>query len=214
MDTILKNVDPAATLFSKTRRAILSLLYAAPGKAYYLREIARTAGVGLGGLQRELKQLTAAGVIRRTVRGRQVFYQANSESPIFKELKSLIIRHTEKGAVAEATLPYIAGSPSTGAAHRRIVVPRRKLAAFCQRHYIRKLSLFGSVLQEDFRPNSDIDVLVEFEPGKTPGFAFFGIQEELSKMLRRKVHLNTPACLSRYFRDQVVKEAQILYEEA
>ena len=66
----------------------------------------------------------------------------------------------------------------------------------CRRHHIIRLSLFGSVLREDFRPDSDVDVLVEFEPGKTPGFSFIDIQDELSNMIGRKVDLNTPGDLS------------------
>ena len=91
-------------------------------------------------------------------------------------------------------------------------VSKKKIEEFCKKHHIRKLSLFGSVLREDFRPDSDVDVLVEFDPGKTPGFAFFGIQEELSNMLGRKVDLNTLGDLSPYFRDRVAREATTLYD--
>ncbi len=67
------------------------------------------------------------------------------------------------------------------------------LAELCRRYHISKLALFGSVLRLDFRPESDIDVLVEFEPGQTPGLAFFDIEAELSQLLGRRVDLNTPA---------------------
>jgi uncharacterized protein len=96
----------------------------------------------------------------------------------------------------------------------RIPIPKEQIAEFCRKHHIRKLSLFGSVLRDDFRPNSDVDVLVEFEPGKTPGLAFFAMQDELSELLGRKVDLNTPMCLSRYFRDEVLVEAEAVYVEA
>jgi predicted nucleotidyltransferase len=79
---------------------------------------------------------------------------------------------------------------------------------------VRRLALFGSILRDDFRPDSDIDVLVEFEPGATPGFGFFGMQDELSGILGRKVDLNTPQCLSKYFRDEVLREAHALYVAA
>jgi len=92
MITSLDNNGLAATLFGKTRRAILSLLYGHADESFYLRQIARTTGVGLGPIQRELKQLTDAGIIQRSVRGRQVYYQANSKSPVFTELKSLITK--------------------------------------------------------------------------------------------------------------------------
>lgn len=86
------------------------------------------------------------------------------------------------------------------------------LADFCLNNHIRKLALFGSVLREDFGADSDIDMLVEFEAGQVPGFAFFRIQDELSQIFGRKVDLNTPGFLSDYFRDRVIAEAIILYE--
>lgn len=92
-----------------------------------------------------------------------------------------------------------------------IAVPRERIAAFCRRHRIRRLALFGSVLRDDFGPDSDVDVLVEFEPGRVPGFAFFAIEDELSQILERGVDLNTPAFLSRYIRDKVMAEAQVQY---
>jgi uncharacterized protein len=85
------------------------------------------------------------------------------------------------------------------------------LANLCQRYHVRKLALFGSILRDDFNTDSDLDVLVEFEPGYTPGFGFIDLQDELSKLFKRQVDLNTPQCLSRYFRDRVLAEAQTLY---
>ena len=83
------------------------------------------------------------------------------------------------------------------------------IAEFCRKHHIRKLSLFGSVLREDFRPESDVDVLVEFKLGHVPGFIRLASMElELSKLFGgRKVDINTVQCLSRYFRDEVVRIA-------
>jgi len=88
------------------------------------------------------------------------------------------------------------------------------IAEFCSRYYIRRLALFGSILRDDFRPDSDVDVLVEFEPGRTPGFGFIGIQDELSEILGRTVDLHTPGSLSKYFRDEVLQEAEELYDTA
>ncbi|NEO34315.1 MAG: nucleotidyltransferase family protein [Symploca sp. SIO3C6] len=95
-----------------------------------------------------------------------------------------------------------------------IEIPYEEIAQFCQRHYIRKLSLFGSVLRGDFTPESDLDFLVEFEPGKTPGFfKIVSMEMELSKMLEgRKIDLRTPNELSIYFRDRVMAEAVVQYE--
>ena len=98
---------------------------------------------------------------------------------------------------------------------RRIDLPQEIIADFCSRHHIRRLSLFGSVLREDFRPDSDVDVLVEFEQGCEPGF--FGLvrmERELSGLLGgRKVDLRTPEDLSRYFRDDVLAEAEVRYAQ-
>jgi predicted nucleotidyltransferase len=95
--------------------------------------------------------------------------------------------------------------------HQTVSIPQEQIAALCRRRHIRRLALFGSVLREDFGPGSDIDVLVEFESGHTPGLAFFAIQEELSTLLGRKVDLNTPRFLSPYFRDTVLQEAEEVY---
>ena len=96
----------------------------------------------------------------------------------------------------------------------RIDVPRDKVAEFCRRHRIRRLAFFGSVLRDDFTPDSDIDVLVEFQAGSTPGFAFARMQDELSEMLGRQVDLNTVNSLSKYFRDEVLAEAEDVYVQA
>jgi predicted nucleotidyltransferase len=96
----------------------------------------------------------------------------------------------------------------------RIIIDREKISDFCRRHHIRKLALFGSVLREDFNPESDVDVLVEFEQGHVPGLAFFSMERELSEILNHKVDLNTPQFLSPYFRDHVLAEAEAQYVAA
>ncbi len=97
----------------------------------------------------------------------------------------------------------------------KIDVPKEKLADFCRRNHIRRLALFGSVLRDDFSGESDVDVLVVFEPGTRVGLiGFAGIENELSELIGRKVDLNTPKCLSPYFRDEVLREAQTAYEQA
>jgi predicted nucleotidyltransferase len=92
-----------------------------------------------------------------------------------------------------------------------IAIPQAELAAFCKRHHIRWLALFGSVLRDDFGPASDIDVLVDFEPGHVPGFAYFRMQDELSNLLGRRVDLLTPRAISAYFVDDVLRDAMTLY---
>jgi uncharacterized protein len=96
----------------------------------------------------------------------------------------------------------------------RITIDRQRLAEFCRNNHISKLALFGSILRDDFRPDSDIDVLVEFEPGHVPGLKFFALERELSELLGRKVDLNTPNFLSPYFRGKVLAEAEVQYVAA
>ncbi len=93
-------------------------------------------------------------------------------------------------------------------------IPKGLIEEFCRKHHIRKLSIFGSYLREDFGPDSDIDFLVEFEPEHIPGLIrFAGMEIELSEMLGRKVDLRTAQDLSRYFRDEVVAQAEVQYAE-
>ena len=93
----------------------------------------------------------------------------------------------------------------------QLLIDDEALAAFCERNHIQRLAVCGSVLGSDFRPDSDVDILVEFEPGHVPGFAFAGLQDELSEMIGRSVDLHTPGSLSRHFREKVQREAQVRY---
>ncbi|OGV65229.1 MAG: nucleotidyltransferase [Lentisphaerae bacterium RIFOXYC12_FULL_60_16] len=96
----------------------------------------------------------------------------------------------------------------------KLNLPQSDIRAFCERHHIRQLSIFGSALRPDFGPESDVDVLVEFEEAHVPGFKFFEMEIELSELLGRKVDLNTPSFLSRFFRDRVLREAEVQYAVA
>jgi len=89
-----------------------------------------------------------------------------------------------------------------------------QIVDLCTRWNIRRLALFGSAIRDDHRPDSDIDVLVEFEPGHVPGFGFITIQDELTEVFGRRIDLHTPATLSRYFRDDVLDRARTLYDAA
>ena len=94
----------------------------------------------------------------------------------------------------------------------QIDLPMDKLIDFCKQNQIQKMALFGSVLREDFSHDSDIDILVEFKPGAKVGLNFFSMEKELSEILGRKVDFNTPGFLSKYFRDEVLREAEVLYD--
>ncbi len=97
----------------------------------------------------------------------------------------------------------------------KVKLPKERVAEFCKRHRIRKLSLFGSVLRSDFGPESDVDILVEFEPGTRMGLiTLSGLELELGEIIGRKVDLNTPGFLSKYYRDRIINEAVVQYDTA
>ena len=96
----------------------------------------------------------------------------------------------------------------------RLTMPKERLEEFCRRNWIRRLSLFGSVLRDDFGPESDVDVLVEFEVGHVPGLAFVSMADELATILGRPVDFVTTLGLNKYIREQVLAEAEALYVAA
>ena len=135
MNTNKGNRNLSSILFGKARRAILSLLYGHSDESFYLRQIVRATGVGLGPVQRELKQLADVGIIRRSAQGRQVYFQANPDSPIFKELKSLITK--------------TAGVSDTLRAALAPVKDRINIAL-----------IYGSVARGEENHRSDVDLLI------------------------------------------------------
>jgi hypothetical protein len=96
----------------------------------------------------------------------------------------------------------------------KLLIPQEQIEQLCRQYHIKKLALFGSVLRDDFGPDSDVDVLVEFEEGYTPGFDFFVIQEDLAELIGRSVDLHTPGFLSPYFREEVQELAEVQYARA
>jgi len=98
------------------------------------------------------------------------------------------------------------------ATRAHIQIDQRRIVEFCRRHHIRKFAFFGSVLRDDFRPDSDVDVLIEFEPEHVPGlFELMSMQLEFSDMINREADFRLPGDLSHYFRDRVIAEAEVLY---
>jgi hypothetical protein len=93
-----------------------------------------------------------------------------------------------------------------------IPIPYEALRVFCEAHHITKMWLFGSVLRDDFSPESDVDVLVEFDPAHVPGWNIVSIQEELSALLGREVEFSMPGALSRHVRPVIMDSAQVIYE--
>ena len=100
----------------------------------------------------------------------------------------------------------------------RIDIPKEEIAAFCQRNHIRRMALFGSVLRDDFTPESDVDVLVDFELDRTPGLEFITIQDELSEILGRQVDLYTFKGVENsrnwLLREEILNSAEVQYEQA
>ncbi len=135
MSTSFNSNNITASLFGKTRRAVLALLYSHTDERFYFRQIVRVSGIGLGALQRELANLSNAGIIRKTVIGRQVFYQANPECPIYIELKNLVMKTVGVGDVLKTAL---------------MPLEKRINIAF----------LFGSMVKGNERSDSDIDIVV------------------------------------------------------
>lgn len=127
--------DPAAVLFGRSMRAVLGLLFNHPEQAFYLREIARAAGTTPSSLQRELAALTAAGLILREARGHQVYFRANAASPLFQELRGIVVKTFGVADVLRDALAPLA---------------RRIRAAF----------VYGSLARGEARPESDVDVMV------------------------------------------------------
>src|SRR5580658_6798072 len=126
---------PATVLFGKTRRAVLSLLFGHPTETFYLREIARISGTGLGAAQREVGQLTAAGIATRRVSGRQVYFQANPKSPIFVDLRNIVTKTFGVADLLRSALDGLAGR-------------------------IRVAFVYGSVAKGRADESSDVDVMV------------------------------------------------------
>jgi predicted nucleotidyltransferase len=123
------------TLFSRNRRALLGLLYGHPDEQFYLREIVRFCGGGVGAIQRELKQLTEAGILRRTVRGNQVYFQASADCPVFEEMKGILAKTAGAADILRAALAPMADRISVAL-------------------------IVGSVARSQQRAQSDIDLLV------------------------------------------------------
>jgi predicted nucleotidyltransferase len=160
MSTLFDTDNLSRTLFGKTRRAVLSLLYSHVDDAFYLRQIVRTAGAGLGAVQRELKQLSDAGIIQRFVRGHQVYYQANSRCPIFVELKNLVVKTIGVGAALQAALAPLAD--------------RIDLAV-----------IYGSIARSEEHRESDVDVLVV---GKVTFAEVVSSFSEVQKTIGREIN--------------------------
>lgn len=154
------HIQIGSTLFGKTRLSILALLYGKVDRQFYLSEIVRAVGGGRGAVQRELKRLTDAGLLRRAVRGNQVYFQANSDCPVFADLKGLIVKTAGVVDVLRAALAPLG---------KRIHV------AF----------IYGSIVRGEETADSDVDLLIV---GEVTLFDVVSALASAQEMLRREVN--------------------------
>lgn len=164
MGTTLPDNPVVSALFSKNRRAVLALLLGHPDQSYYLRQIVRACGGGVGAVQRELGQLAAAGIIRRTVRQNQVYFQADETCAVFAELKGIVVKTAGVADVLRSAL---------------VAVADRIEVAF----------LFGSVARAQQRRTSDVDLAVVGDVGFSEVVeALAKAQEQLAREINPVVY--------------------------
>jgi len=198
-------------LFSKTLERVLGLLFGNPDRSFYANEIVRAAGVGVGTVQRELQGLAASGLVNVTSLGNQKHYQANHDSPIFEELRGIATKALAPAmAVRQPQAQYAVGA-NPGA----LAIPRRAVAVLCRRYGVKKLSLFGSAARGELTPESDVDLMVEFDPAsKVTLWDLPKLQDEFSALFGgRRVDLVPPEVMKNPFRRKsILADLRVLYE--
>ncbi len=201
----------AKLLFGSYRHRVLSLLFLRPGDRFHVRMISRLTGIPAGSLHRELRQLAEAGLLNAERSGNQILYSADERSPVFQELAAML----DKTAGTPPTLQEHAEEYTVAPAGSLGPVPGRKLAAICRKYGVRKMSVFGSAARGDLRPDSDVDLLVEFKPSsKTTVFDLVHMQDELSPLFgNREVHIaGTEILKNPYRRKTILPDLRTLHE--
>ncbi|MCC6212697.1 MAG: nucleotidyltransferase domain-containing protein [Burkholderiales bacterium] len=172
--------------------------------------IARLTGVPAGSLHRELRQLAGAGLVVAAKSGNQLLYGANERSPVFHELSSVL----DKTAGTPPTLHEHAAEYTVEPSGRLPEIDKQALARICRKYGVKKLSLFGSAARDELRPDSDVDLMVEFKPTSTSTlFDLVRMQEELSPIFgNRKVETTSPEILRNPYRRRTIeKDLRTLY---
>jgi predicted nucleotidyltransferase len=201
----------ANLLFGAYRHRVLSLLYLRPDDRLHVRMIARLTGIPAGSLHRELRQLADAGLLVAERRGNQVLYSANHGSPVFHELTSMLDKTSGSAPTLQEHAAEYAAEPSG----RLPEIDLKALAAICRRYGVKKMSLFGSAARNELRPDSDVDLLVEFKrSGKTDLLDLAHLQDELSPLFGgREAHIEVPGILENPYRRRAIPpEQRTLYE--
>jgi predicted nucleotidyltransferase len=227
--------SPSDALFSKTQRRVLGLLFGNPDRSFYANEVVRFTRGGVGAVQRELEGLAAAGLVTVSRLGNQKHYRANPESPIFHELRSIVSKllggggpkidrggvRPPRATVAGHALPAaltLQGPQAAYAAEggpQALPMPRGRIAELCRKYGVKKLSLFGSAARGQLRPDSDVDLMVEFDPGsKASLWDLPAMQAEFSAVFgNRRVDLVPTEVLRNPFRRKaILPELKVLYE--
>jgi len=214
-----KESGPSDALFTKTQRRVLGLLFGDPERSYYANEIVRFAKAGIGAVQRELERLVVAGLVTTTKRGNKKHYQADRQSVVFEELTSLIRKtvgmEAQELAVREAGATYRTGGRSRASSRRQLKIPYQALRELCRRYHVKKLSLFGSAARGELRSDSDVDLMIEFEPGRAPSlWGTTDMADEFSALFgRRRVDLVPPGVMRNpYRRKTIERDLKVLYE--
>lgn len=201
----------ANLLFGAYRHRVLSLLYLRPGDRFHVRMISRLTAVPAGSLHRELRQLADAGLLVAARNGNQVLYSANEASPVFHELTSML----DKTSGTLPTLQDHASEYTIEPSGRLPELDRKALGIVCRKYGVKKMSLFGSAARGELRPDSDVDLLVEFKrSSKTGLFELVELQEELSPLFgKRPIQIAGRGILKNpYRRETILPDLKTLYE--
>ncbi|MDP1672731.1 MAG: nucleotidyltransferase domain-containing protein [Burkholderiales bacterium] len=217
----MANTNVTNFLLGNTRAAVLRTLLLQPDTALHVRELARVTGASPGSLHRDLRTLTALGLLLREAVGHQVHYRANSACPVFEALTGLLRDGDAVMPAPQTHTPDARVLHSPAATYRvkpreKLHIPRGQLAALCRKYHIRKLSLFGSAARNEMSAASDVDLLIEFEPGNNTSLLEIpALQEELSALFGgRKVDVATPEILDNPFRRKtILPELMTLYAD-
>jgi predicted nucleotidyltransferase/DNA-binding transcriptional ArsR family regulator len=221
--------NPIELLFTAYRRQVLGLLLLRPDDSLHVREISRLTGVPAGSLHRELRTLTEAGLLLREPAGNQVRYSANRAAPLYPELAGIFRKAAAAPAKSRQSRPQPRKTKAGPARHilhspvaeyaveqqtSQPIPPLAKIKRLCRKFGIARLALFGSAVRGEMTPESDIDLLVEFEPdSKVSLFDIPAIQEAFSAAFGgRKVDIATPEVLENpYRRKTILRDAKVLY---
>jgi len=197
-------------LFTRTQQRVLGLLYGKPDKSFYTNEIMRIASIGRGTVSRELDRLVKAGLLTVSREGNQKHYQANQDCLVYTELVSIVGKILYEDAVNEKVI----SEEDRLVIAKKLVVSRTMLGKLVQRYHIHRLALFGSAARGELKPDSDIDLLVEFEKGYSPSLGgMVTLNDELSNLFGgRKVDVATPSILNNPYRQRTIeKDMEELY---